>query len=124
MPPAPPMSMRCGCFDLKTDGPSEADDGDTSRFHQVNFDRPFRKGAKVVVLAQVQTFNGVNTPGIRIAEVNEFGFKIRLNELVGHPDGKLKRYSDGHHKEETIGYVAYECRPRKEPPPKNGNDVD
>jgi hypothetical protein len=53
----------------------------------------------------VQTFNGADSPGLRIAEVNPRGFKIRLNELVA--GGGAVPLSDGAHTKEVIGWVAY-----------------
>jgi hypothetical protein len=51
----------------------------------------------------VQTFKGQHTPGLRIANVTNIGFKIRINELVT----KAGALSDGTHNTEVIGYVAF-----------------
>lgn len=53
------------------------------------------------MLAQVQTFNGPHTPGVRIANVTRTGFLIRLNELYG-----ANTLSDGVHAQETVGWFA------------------
>ncbi len=98
------ISFQVGSFNHETPGPSVTESGDTSRFHQVNFPSPFPGGTTPVVIPFVQTFNGCNTPGVRIAEVTNTGFKFRMNEVV--VDVK-KSLSDGHHKEETIGYIAF-----------------
>lgn len=50
----------------------------------------------------VQTFNGPETPGIRLHDVSNTGFLIRLNEIFG---GGVS--SDGKHTAETIGWTAY-----------------
>ncbi|MFH9705771.1 hypothetical protein ACH4MW_06770 [Streptomyces luteogriseus] len=53
-----------------------------------------------MVLPLTQTFNGPETPGIRI-HVTSTGFLIRLNEVYA---GATK--SDGKHTTETIGWLA------------------
>ncbi|NET08511.1 MAG: hypothetical protein F6K09_10700 [Merismopedia sp. SIO2A8] len=59
-------------------------------------------------LVMVQTFNGYQTPGIRIAEVNQEGFLIRINELtVQNSDPNARSLSDGKHLKETIGWFAF-----------------
>jgi hypothetical protein len=55
-----------------------------------------------VVLAQTQTFNGPESPGIRIHDVNTEGFLIRLNELNVNANTR----SDGQHTTETVGLIA------------------
>lgn len=55
----------------------------------------------IVVLPLTQTFNGPETPGIRIHDVTTTGFLIRLNEVYA---GAIK--SDGKHTTETIGWLA------------------
>jgi hypothetical protein len=76
---------------------------DTSTFTQVNFPTPFPTGSRVIVIPMVQTFKGPHSPGLRIANVTNKGFKIRINELVTSK-GAL---SDGVHNTEQIGYVAF-----------------
>ena len=95
--------IETGTLLLSESEASETVSGDTSTFHDVTFPTPFPEGSKVVVLAQTQTFNGRDTPGIRLADINETGFKIRFNELVGMG----QPLSDGPHNEETVGWVAY-----------------
>lgn len=81
---------------------------DTSTFTQVTFPKPFPDGSKVLVVPMTQTFHGPNTPGLRIAEVTNTGFKIRMNELVGDSDGKTHTaLADGLHDPETIGWAAF-----------------
>ncbi|MER7931977.1 hypothetical protein AB0N99_26995 [Streptomyces sp. NPDC093272] len=97
------MSMtQSGRLDLSSNNASEITGGDTSTFTQVVFPTPFPANSQVIVLTQVQTFRGPDTPGVRIHDVNVNGFKIRLNELVGS-GGAL---ADGRHTAETIGWVA------------------
>ncbi|MGW9123233.1 hypothetical protein ACWGRV_42815 [Streptomyces sp. NPDC055663] len=96
------MSMTLtGKLTLRSDNPVETQGGNTSTFTQVTFPTPFPEGAEVVVLAQVQTFNGAHTPGLRIANVTAEGFEIRMNEIYA-----TNALSDGTHGNETAGWSA------------------
>ena len=105
---APIERFQTGLIDLGSISPAELLDGNTETFTQVNFPTPFPAGSKVIVIPMVQTFNGAHTPGLRIANVTNVGFMIRINEVVceppGHPSYPL---SDGTHVNESIGYVAF-----------------
>ena len=95
------MMIQTGQFERGENQPSANAGGDTSTFEQVNFPQAFPAGSQVQVFATVQTFNGRDTPGIRVADVNEEGFKIRMNEIVieGNATG-------GTRVSETIGWMA------------------
>ncbi|MFB6814085.1 hypothetical protein ACFCV8_06030 [Streptomyces sp. NPDC056347] len=96
------MSMiQTGKLQLRTDEPQARTGGDVSTFTQVNFPTPFPAGSEVIVVPMTQTFNGPETPGIRIADVTVNGFKIRFNEVRMGTQG-----SDGRHVEETVGWIA------------------
>ncbi|BCM72821.1 hypothetical protein EASAB2608_08155 [Streptomyces sp. EAS-AB2608] len=56
--------------------------GDTSTFTQVTFPSPFPANAAVIVIPSVQTFNGPETPGLRIADVTTTGFKMRPRDRL------------------------------------------
>lgn len=78
---------------------------------KVNFPHAF--ASTPVVFAQVQTFNGQDTPGIRIQNVSSTGFEVRMNELrasgaTSSTQGNLGLFlSDGvHPKAETLGWLA------------------
>ncbi|MYR84557.1 hypothetical protein GTY41_06225 [Streptomyces sp. SID685] len=97
------MSMiQTGKLQLSSTNAAATTGGDTSTFTQVTFPSPFPDNAAVIVLPFVQTFNGPETPGLRVADVTTTGFKIRLNELVGGG----KAISDGLHTSETVGWIA------------------
>jgi hypothetical protein len=97
------MSMtQTGKLDLSSNQPVETRGGNTSTFTQVTFPTPFPNGSNVIVLPQVQTFNGPETPGVRIHNVTTQGFLIRLNELNVNANVR----SDGPHVTETIGWLA------------------
>lgn len=98
------MSMvQAGSIDLDSSGENATESNDLSGFTQVIFPTPFPEGTKVIVIPMVQTFNGPETPGIRLAEVTNTGFKIRMNELIAYN----KSLSAASHHTETIGWVAY-----------------
>jgi len=98
------MSMiQAGSITLDSKNASETRNNNLTTFETVIFPSPFPAGANVIVSAQTQTFNGNQTPGIRLADVTEAGFKIRFNELVTNKGA----ISDGKHIEETVGWVAY-----------------
>jgi hypothetical protein len=92
-----------GIIDFKSPGVPVTTPNDTGDFFQVTFPTPFQDGTQVVVFPMVQTFNGSDTPGLRIADVDIKGFKIRMNELVASG----KSLADGSHSTETIGWMAY-----------------
>ncbi|MGW4382437.1 hypothetical protein [Kitasatospora sp. NPDC004531] len=97
------MSMiQTGRLQLSSTQPTELGGGNTSTFTQVTFPTPFPSDASVIVVPFVQTFNGPDTPGLRIADVTTTGFKIRINELVGSG----RALSDGRHTTETVGWIA------------------
>lgn len=97
------MSMiQSGKLTLDSAHSTETQGGKTDTFKRVNFPTPFPAGADVIVQVTVQTFNGPETPGVRLHEVNHTGFKIRLNEIYG---GGVT--ADGKHMSETIGWTAY-----------------
>ncbi|MER7579609.1 hypothetical protein [Kitasatospora sp. NPDC097691] len=98
--------IQTGKLQLNSTNASEVTGGVTSTFTQVVFPSPFpdnaNANANVIVVPFVQTFNGPDTPGLRIADVTTTGFKIRMNELVGTG----RALSDGPHTSETIGWIA------------------
>ncbi|MFD4659764.1 hypothetical protein ACFWP2_29525 [Kitasatospora sp. NPDC058444] len=94
--------IQTGKLQLNSTHPSELTGGATSTFTQVTFPTPFPDDTAVIVVPFVQTFNGPDTPGLRIADVTTAGFKIRFNELVGSG----RALSDGPHTSETIGWIA------------------
>ncbi|MFJ7417243.1 hypothetical protein ACIQXD_01330 [Streptomyces uncialis] len=97
------MSMiLTGKLELSSTHPVETRSGNTSTFTRVDFPTPFPTGSDVIVHATVQTFNGADTPGVRLHDVGETGFLIRLNELYG-----AGTKSNGEHGPETIGWTAY-----------------
>lgn len=93
--------IQTGALQLRSDHPQATTGGDTSTFTRVTFPTPFPAGAEVIVLPMTQTFNGPETPGIRIADVTTTGFLIRFNEVRMGTGG-----SDGRHVEETVGWLA------------------
>ncbi|MCY9785764.1 hypothetical protein KIK06_17900 [Nocardiopsis sp. EMB25] len=94
--------IQTGKIDLNSTDAVETTAGETATFTRVTFPTPFPEGAEVVVLPLTQTFNGPQTPGIRIHDVNREGFLIRLNEVF--IDNNTQ--SDGKHNTETIGWLA------------------
>jgi len=101
------MSMtQVGKIEIESPGPSVTTEKNFRDFTTVNFPTPFPEGAIVIVIPMVQTFRGPDTPGVRIGEVTNTGFKIRMNELVINSRGR-EALSDGNHTTETIGWVAY-----------------
>jgi len=70
-------------------------------FTSIKFGTPFPEGTKVTVNAMVQTFNGAQTPDVRIKNVSEAGFAICIHEILGKG---VK--ADGVHLPETMGWIA------------------
>ena len=93
--------MQAGSFKLASPGAPVTDAKDTKSFTRVEFETPFPKGTTVVVIPMVQTFNGADSPGLRITDVDRKGFLVRMNELVGRTQSKHGKnhqpLSDGGH---------------------------
>ncbi|MGI9000657.1 MAG: hypothetical protein ACR2GH_03220 [Pseudonocardia sp.] len=94
--------IQTGILKLGSSNATELKGGNVATFTEVKFPAAFPAGSTVIVTANTQTFVGQDTPGIRIANVTESGFFIRLNELVGAG----KALGDGKHAEETVGWIA------------------
>ncbi|WP_240107871.1 hypothetical protein [Streptomyces sp. MUM 203J] len=95
--------IQSGRVNLRSDHATETRGGQTGTFTRVSFPTPFPADAEVIVQTTVQTFNGPESPGVRLHDVDRTGFLIRLNELHSSGTGT----SDGKHVEETIGWTAY-----------------
>lgn len=100
------LSIRVGRITSKETAPSATVGKDASTFHEVQFDTPLGAGMKVVVIPMAQTFNGPQTPGLRISDVSTTGFKYRMNELVVQGKEQAEPLSDGKHVAEHIGWLA------------------
>ena len=66
-----------------------------------------------IVFAQIQTFKGPDSPGIRIQNITPFGFEVRMDELqasgaTSSVQGSLGKFvSDGiHPNPEILGWIA------------------
>jgi hypothetical protein len=94
--------MQVGIIELDSKNASAIAAGNDSTFFTVSFPKAYPEGSQVVVFQQVQTFNGQDTPGIRISQVTHAGFKIRMNELVGIG----QPLSDGTHTFEKIAWMS------------------
>ena len=100
------LDTRVGIVNFNSLGTPNLTNNSTTGFTKVSFEPAFPEGSKVVVQAQVMTFNGADSPGIRIQKVTTSSFYIRMNELVGGKDSHTA-LSDGQHTTETIGWTAY-----------------
>ena len=82
-------------------------------WYTVTFDTPFADKAVPVVFAQIQTLNGGNTPGLRLQNITNSSFQVRMDEVImsgttSSTKGDLgKVEGDGEHPYgETLGWVA------------------
>lgn len=100
--------MQAGSFKLASPGAPVTNEKDTGSFTRVEFETPFPKGTKVIVVPMVQTFKGADSPGLRITDVDHEGFLVRMNELVGRSKkgNSHQPLSDGNHIAERIGWIA------------------
>lgn len=87
-----PAQVRAGIIDPL------ADDRASGTWHSVQFQPPFTT-EPVVVIAQTDTYNGSDTPNLRIQNVTVDGFDIRIDEVPG--------VHDGAHVDEVVAWVAY-----------------
>ena len=77
-----------------------------NNWHKVHFDPPFGSDKTVLVIPMTQTYNGPETPGLRIRNVTRDSFEMRFDEANILKSGG--RYaSDGDHVNEVVGWVAY-----------------
>jgi hypothetical protein len=98
-----PNDIQAGILSLDSQAPSAMTEQEMQKTSTpVKFETPFKGGGRVIVIPMVQTFNGHNTPGLRITGVDHTGFRIRINELVAH----ISPLSDGEHASEDIGWIA------------------
>ncbi|GAB5522897.1 MAG: hypothetical protein Roseis2KO_07690 [Roseivirga sp.] len=78
----------------------------------VTFDPAFPDGQVPQVFAQIQTYNGSNTPSLRLRKITNESFQVTMTEIVGSPCtsetlGNLGRVeSDGLHEDETLAWMA------------------
>jgi len=82
-------------------------DRQSNTWHHITFDVPFAEDKKVVIMPMVQTYNGFETPSLRIQNVNRLGFDIRIDEIIGTQNN----LSDGIHVPEVVGWIAYGFAP-------------
>ncbi|SCD40885.1 hypothetical protein GA0115240_107012 [Streptomyces sp. DvalAA-14] len=61
--------IQTGKISLSSGNAIETSGGNTSTFTRVTFPTPFPAGSEVIVLPLTQTFNGPDTPGIRVHDV-------------------------------------------------------
>ena len=82
-------------------------------WYDVTFPEAFGGSGPIVVTAQIQTYSGGNTPGLRFQNVSATGFQVRMDEIVGSDVssstagdlGKIQT-NDGHPNAEILGWVA------------------
>lgn len=82
-------------------------------WYQVTFNTPFASGVVPNVFAQIQTRNGEDTPGLRLRNVSNTGFEVRMDELIlnnanSSTKGSLGKFSGSgdHPNAETLGWMA------------------
>ena len=94
------FQVQTGALQINAEPPT-TDVANPTGFTRVDCAHPFAETP--VVIAMVQSFNGEDTPGLRLREVSRTGFEIRMNELVnrGNPLGPISG-----HTTETIAWVA------------------
>lgn len=84
-------------------------DRKANTWHTVKFDPPFPGDTQVAVIPMTQTYNGHETPGLRIRHVTPEGFEIRFDEIVARG-----RSADGAHLDEAVAWIAYPVSEKEE----------
>lgn len=51
-------------------------------WYAVTFKNPFPEGIVPTVFTQVQTYNGADTPGVRLRKITNTGFEVIMNEII------------------------------------------
>lgn len=82
-------------------------------WYTVKFTTPFNEKTVPNVFAQIQTRNGADTPGLRLQNVTNEGFEVRMDEVIASnatssEKGALGRIeSDNQHPNaETLAWMA------------------
>ncbi len=57
-------------------------DRSANTWHKIQFNPPFPDNNQVIVIPMTQTYQGTDTPGLRIRNVNPQGFEIRFDEII------------------------------------------
>ena len=96
------MFIQTGSFSHQEQNPPDTTGGIIQSFRKISFEVPFPVGIVPIVIPFVQTFNSAITPGLRIAEVDNNGFSIRINTLITSK-GNL---SEPPRARERIGWIA------------------
>ena len=78
-------------------------DRSANTWHKIRFNPPFPDNNQVVVIPMTQTYQGSDTPGLRVRNVNYEGFEIRFDEVIT----SIGNNSDGNHANEQVGWLAY-----------------
>ena len=82
-------------------------------WYDITFKTPFASGVVPVVFAQIQTRNGKDTPGLRLRNVSNTGFQVRMDEVIQNNTtsskigdlGEINGNGDHPHAE-TLGWMA------------------
>lgn len=78
-----------------------------------SFETDGRNPQQVIVNAQIQTRNGEDTPGLRLRNVSNTSFEVRMDEIIANKTSSSKqgdlgviKSSGAHPNAETLGWVA------------------
>lgn len=75
----------------------------------------FLRGKYLRLFAQIQTYNGADTPDVRVRNISNTSFEVTMNELVATNvtsefAGRITQLgsvvADGKHASETLGWMA------------------
>lgn len=82
-------------------------------WYTVTFDTPYASGVVPLVFVQIQTRNGEDTPGLRLRNISNTGFEVRMDELIMNNskstvEGDLGKFSGSgdHPNAETLAWIA------------------
>jgi hypothetical protein len=76
----------------------------------VKYDPPFGSDKTVVVIPMTQTYNGPDTPGLRLRNVTPSSFEIRFDEVYISTAGGQYSADGLRVHPESVGWVAYGFR--------------
>ncbi|MEM1319209.1 MAG: hypothetical protein AAGG75_03080 [Bacteroidota bacterium] len=82
-------------------------------WYAVTFQTPYADGVTPLVFTQIQTRNGEDTPGLRLRNISNAGFEVRMDELImnntsSSTQGDLGKISGPgkHPNAETLAWLA------------------
>ena len=100
-------------FSIQSGNVADFATGINEGWYTVIFPSPFAEGVLPQVFAQIQTYGGKDTPGLRLQNVSNTGFEVTMAEIYGSNvtssavgDLGTVETNGKHPNTETLGWTA------------------